>query len=131
MKKEQYLRLRIGYYQEAKEANNKMIRLREVFSDEVTHSEKLKSELDTISHSLSKMVFEIAKMEQDVLSLKNECKSSPVLDDQLCKAKDEMLRLKTTGKDLAMTMRKNGMTSMTKMIDEWISYCNVVSKQIR
>lgn len=131
MKKEQYLRLRIGYYQEAKEANNKMIRLREVFSDEVTHSEKLKSELDTISHSLSKMVFEIAKMEQDVLSLKNECKSSPVLDDQLCKVKDEMLRLKTTGKDLAMTMRKNGMTSMTKMIDEWISYCNVVSKQIR
>ena len=131
MKKEQYLQLRMGYYQEAKEANNTMIRLREVFSDEIKHSEKLKSEQDTISQSLSKMVFDIAKIEKDVLSLKNECESSPILDDQLRKAKDEMLRLKTTGKDLAMTMRKNGMTSMTKMIDEWISYCKVVSKQIR
>lgn len=131
MKKEQYMQLRIGYFQEAKEANNTMIRLRETFSDEVKHSEKLKSEQDTISQSLSKMVFDIAKIEQDVLSLKNECESSPVLDSQLSKAKEELLRLKTTGKDLAMTMRSIGMTSMTKMIDEWISYCNIVSKQIR
>lgn len=124
MKKNQYLEMRDRYYQEAKEKADTMIRLRKVLAEEMDRSENMKSELNTISQSLSETIHDIFCKEQEVLSLKNECVKITTLNSQLYKAREDLKQLETTGKGLTDMIGDNG-------IDVWISYCNIVSKQTR
>jgi DNA repair exonuclease SbcCD ATPase subunit len=124
MKKNQYIKLRDRYYQETKEKSETMMHLRKVFADETDRSEKMKSELETISHSLSETIHDISCKEQEVLLLKNESKKNTALNGQLYKVKEDLKKLETMGKGLTDMMSDNG-------IDVWISYCNIISKQTR
>lgn len=131
MKQNKYIELRDRYYQEAKRKSEFVKQLRRVLAEEMERSTKLKSELKAIGKSLSIMIHDISCKEQEVLSLRNECDNITEVNSKLYKARENLKQLETRGKGLAEMMKDKDVNIMTNMIDEWISYCHIVSKQIR
>jgi uncharacterized coiled-coil DUF342 family protein len=131
MNKEHYIETRDGYYRNAKENTETMVILRGKYDEMMDQSEKLGAELNNLNRLLSKMIYDIECRNREVSELKKSVGELALLDRNINKAKNDMRQLETIGKRLADMMKKDGVQKMTNMIEEWISYCNVLSKQIR
>lgn len=131
MKKEQYIEARNSYYRNAKEKSETMMRLHKEFAEETDRLKKKKKELNELNQTLSKTIYDVSCKEREVSLLKESNRGMSLLDHQINKAKKDLKQLESTGKAISDMMKDNGVIKMSNIIDDWISYCKIVSKQIR